>query len=103
MMTDDDNDGQMIFGDLGGLKLPDIGLTGEEKPWKNFIQETCRTDQGSKPGPLHDRHPLMQIYVVFVLSIFSLIKAHVGGLLYFPIDGDSGQDWNLGNMKIGDH
>ena len=24
MMSDDDNDGQMIFGDLGGLKLPDI-------------------------------------------------------------------------------
>ena len=31
MMSDDDNDGQMIFGDLGGLKLPDIRLTGEEK------------------------------------------------------------------------
>ena len=24
MMSDDANDGQMIFGDLGGLKLPDI-------------------------------------------------------------------------------
>ena len=30
----DDYDGQMIFGDLGGLKLPDIRLTGEEKPPK---------------------------------------------------------------------
>ena len=29
-----DYDGQMIFGDLVGLKLPDIRLTGEEKPWK---------------------------------------------------------------------
>ena len=28
----DDYDGQMIFGDLVGLKLPDIRLTGEEKP-----------------------------------------------------------------------
>ena len=28
----DDYDGQMIFGDLGGLKFPDICLTGEEKP-----------------------------------------------------------------------
>ena len=28
----DDNDGQMIFGDLGGLKLRDICLTGEKKP-----------------------------------------------------------------------
>ena len=30
-MMMDDNDGQMIFGDLGDLKLPDIYLTGEEK------------------------------------------------------------------------
>ena len=29
-----DYDGQMIFGDLVGLKLPDIHLTGEEKPRK---------------------------------------------------------------------
>ena len=29
-----DYDGQMIFGDLVGLKLPDIRLTGEEKPRK---------------------------------------------------------------------
>ena len=32
MMNADGNDGQMIFGDLGGLKLPDICLTGEENP-----------------------------------------------------------------------
>ena len=29
-----DYDGQMIFGNLVGLKLPDIRLTGEEKPKK---------------------------------------------------------------------
>ena len=52
MMMDDD-DGQMIFGDLVGLKLPDICLTGEEKPRKNLTQETC-PDQGSNPGPLRD-------------------------------------------------
>ena len=33
-MIMDDGDGQMIFGDLMGLKLPDIRLTGEEKPRK---------------------------------------------------------------------
>ena len=33
-MMKDDYDGQMIFGDLVGLKLPDIRLTGEEKPRK---------------------------------------------------------------------
>ena len=42
-------DGQMIFGDLG-LKLPDIYLTGEEKPRKSHTQETC-TDRGIEPRP----------------------------------------------------
>ena len=54
MMSDDDNDDQMIFGDLGGLKLPDICLTGEENPRKNLTQETC-PDRGPNPGPLRDR------------------------------------------------
>ena len=49
-MSYDDNDGQMIFGDLGGLKLSDICLTGEEKPRKNLTNETC-PDRGSKPVP----------------------------------------------------
>ena len=53
MNDDDDNDGQMIFGDLGGQKLPDICLTGEEKPRKNLTQETC-PDRGTNPGPLRD-------------------------------------------------
>ena len=39
-MMIDDKDGQMIFGDLGGLKFPDICLPGEEKPRKNLTQET---------------------------------------------------------------
>ena len=34
MMSDDDNDGQMIFGTIWGLKLPEIFLTGEEKTLK---------------------------------------------------------------------
>ena len=44
----------MIFRDLVGLKLPDIRLTGEEKPQKNLTQETC-PDRESKPGPLHGK------------------------------------------------
>ena len=51
---DDDNDGQMIFEDLRGLKLPYICLTGEEKPRKNLTKETC-PDQGPNPSPLRDR------------------------------------------------
>ena len=50
----DDNGGQMIFGDLVGLKFPDICLTGEEKPRKNLTQEIC-PDRGSNPGPLRNR------------------------------------------------
>ena len=72
MMSDDDNDGQMIFGDLAGLKLPDICLTGEEKPRKNLTQETC-PDQESNPGPLRDRR------ACYCLS-------HIGGLLIIHYD-----------------
>ena len=53
-MMMDDNDGQMLFGDLVGLKLPDIRLIGEEKPRKNLTQETF-PDRGSNPGPLRDK------------------------------------------------
>ena len=48
-MIMDDNDGQMIFGDIGGLKFPDICLTDEVKPRKNLTQETC-PDRGSNPA-----------------------------------------------------
>ena len=48
-MMMDDNDDQTIFGDLVGLKLPDIRLTGEKKPRKNLTQETF-PDWGSNPG-----------------------------------------------------
>ena len=65
-MIDDDNDGQMIFGELGGLKLPDICLKGEEKPRKNLTQEAC-PDRGSNPGPLRDRRAFYRL-------------AHSGGL-----------------------
>ena len=53
-MMMDENDGQMIFGDLGGLKIPDICLICEEKPRKNLTQEIC-PDRGSNPGPLRDK------------------------------------------------
>ena len=53
-MSMDDNDGQIIVGDLGGLKLPNICLTGEEKPRKNLTQETC-PDRELNPGLLRDK------------------------------------------------
>ena len=63
MMIDDDNDGQMIFGDLGGLKLPNICLIGEEKPQKNLTQETC-PDWGSNPGLLRDWPTMVDYFKV---------------------------------------
>ena len=50
VMNDDDNDGQMIFGDLGGLKLPDICLTGDEKPRKKPHPGNL-SRPGIEPGP----------------------------------------------------
>ena len=46
VMNDDD---QMIFGDLVGLKLPDIRLTGEKKPEKISPRKPARP--GIEPGP----------------------------------------------------
>ena len=69
-----DNDCQMIFGDHGGLKLPDICLTGEEKPQKNLTQETC-PDRGSNLGPLRDRHACSRL-------------AHSGGRSAYQMKSD---------------
>ena len=46
VMNDDDNDGQMRFGDLGGVKLPDICLTSEKKPHPGNLSRP-----GIEPGP----------------------------------------------------
>ena len=62
-------DGQMIFGDLGAVKLPEICLAGEEKPRKNLTQETC-PDRGSNPGPLCYRRACCRL-------------AHSGGLSFY--------------------
>ena len=51
----------MIFGDLVGLNLPDICLTGEEKPRKNLTKEIC-PDQGSNPGPLHESRACYRLF-----------------------------------------
>ena len=50
----------MIFGNLVGLKLPDIRFTGEENE-KNITQETC-PDRGSNPGPLLNKHACYRLF-----------------------------------------
>ena len=49
-MMMDDYGGQMIFGDPVGLKLPDIRLTGEEKPRKKLHPGNL-SRLGIEPGP----------------------------------------------------
>ena len=60
-MIMDDYDGQMIFGDLAGLKILDSRLTVEENPEKNLTQETC-PDRGSNPGPLRDKRECYHLF-----------------------------------------
>ena len=49
-MMMDDYDGQMIFGDLVVLNLPDIRLTGDEKPQKKPHPGNL-SRPGIEPGP----------------------------------------------------
>ena len=75
----------MIFGDLVGLKLPDICLTGEEKPRKNFTQETC-LDRGSNPGPLRDRRACFFGFlpITMVLAwIKNVVVAYLTTAIYY--------------------
>ena len=56
MMFDDDNDDQMIFGVLGGLKFPDICLTGEEKPRKTSPRKLVPTGDQTRARCMTDAH-----------------------------------------------
>ena len=60
-MMMDDYGGQMIFGDLVGLKLLDIRLSSEENPRKNLTQDTC-PDRGSNQGPLRDKRAWYHLF-----------------------------------------
>ena len=60
-MMMDDYDGQMIFGDLVGLKLPEIRLTGEKKTRKNLTPKTY-PDRGSNPGPLRAKRACYHLF-----------------------------------------
>ena len=72
-MMIDDNDDQMIFGDLGGLKLPDICLTGEENPRKKPHPGNL-SRPGIEPGPaawqsrMLPPFPQRWTYLILILS-----------------------------------
>ena len=52
----DDYDGQMIIGDLVGLKLPDIRLTGEEKPRKTSPRKLVLTGNRTRARCVASAH-----------------------------------------------
>ena len=76
-MMMDDYDGQMIVGDLVGLKLPDIRLTGEENHRENLTQEIC-PNRGSNPGPLRDKRACYHLFhsgeYCYYSTVFDKIK-----------------------------
>ena len=81
----------MIFVDLVSLNLPDICLTGEEKPRKNLTQETC-PDRGSNPGAVRDRRSCYRLlhcrgsYIQAVTGISrrGRLKGHIYIYIYRP-------------------
>ena len=52
----DDYDGQMILGDLGGLKFPDICLSGEEKPRKTSPRKPVSTGNRTRARCVTSAH-----------------------------------------------
>ena len=52
----DDYDGQIIFGDLGGLKCPDICLTGEETPEKTSPRKFVPTGDRTRARCVTSAH-----------------------------------------------
>ena len=92
MMSDDDNDSQMIFGDLGGLKLPDICLTGEEKPQKTSLRRPVPTGDRTWARCVTGAHAAVWPTVVDSLKIesiqnfiFNLIGILVSKILIFKL------------------
>ena len=75
-IRNDDNGGQMIFGELVGLKFPDICLTGEGKiPKKKLTQDTC-PDWGSNLSLLRGSRACYRLFhsgghVIHLTKFFS--------------------------------
>ena len=67
-MTSEDNDGQMIFGDLWGLTLPDICLTGEEEPEKTSPRKLVPTGDRIRARCMTGAHATACPLAAYVLT-----------------------------------
>ena len=77
MMNDDNNDGQMIFGGLGGLKLPDICLPGEEKPRKTSPRKLVPTGVQTRARCVTGAHATACRTAVYGTDVFGEIFSKV--------------------------
>ena len=69
---DDDNDGQMIFGDLGGLKLPDICLMVRKNPEKTSPRKLVPTGDQTQAHCVTGEHAITWSTVVDDFKINNL-------------------------------
>ena len=91
---DDDNDGQIIFGDLGGLKFPDICLTGEEKPRKTSPRKPVPTGDRTR-GPLRDRRACTTVpqrwTIIIIIIIIIIVIIIINSIIINHQCSDQGQ------------
>ena len=66
--NNNDNDGQMIFGDLGGQKLPDIRLTGEENREKISPRKLVPTRDRTRARCVTGAHAATWPKILIVIS-----------------------------------
>ena len=61
-MIMDDYDGQMVFGDLMGLKIPDIRLTGKEKPEETSPRKLVPAGNRTRARCVASAHAIIPVY-----------------------------------------
>ena len=74
-MVMDDNDGQMIFGEFGGLKLPDICLTGDRTRARCVTGAHATTWPTAVDSILHSQtHSLTHIHTQTCINNMRLLE-----------------------------
>ena len=74
MMSGYDNEGQMIFGDLVSLKLPDICLTGEENPEKTSLRKLVPTGNRTRARCVTDEQATACSTVLYLKDLYCVVK-----------------------------
>ena len=79
-----DNDGQMIFGDFGGLKLADICLADQENPEKTSPKKPVPTGDRTRARCVTDAHAVAWPTAVDCrVESLNIMNIHSRLVLYF--------------------